>query len=300
MQIPNTCQTAEFSRKKIKLLDWVGRDVDYIIHDDYTGIGDGVDGDGMSEPYDSITSNENKNKTPVKVVDLTPMTDSSSSRVNKNYGTHPHQYEARREVAKNSSTRKKKQSSHQEMNLIHGNDDQYKNNDYDTTKAASSKGFMSSPNKNTKMIATSAPKDSARTTITTVTTTTQNENNDESDNTHQTKTKHKFIPSLPKIIHHQWKNSSVPSKYMKWYKQWKIHFPEPEYQHILWTDESMHDLIKNHYGWFLETYEKYDKPIKRADAARYFILHYMGGKFDFLCFCEVAVCLLLSFKLTIT
>lgn len=91
--------------------------------------------------------------------------------------------------------------------------------------------------------------------------------------------KEPFVPILPKIIHHQWKDDSIPTKYVKWYDQWRIYFPEPEYKYILWTDESARDLIKTHYPWFLETYDNYDMNIKRADASRYFILHHMGGMY---------------------
>ena len=86
-----------------------------------------------------------------------------------------------------------------------------------------------------------------------------------------------FEPVLSKIIHHQWKDTSIPPIFNKWYNQWRTFYPEPEYKHILWTDESARDLIKTHYNWFLETYDNYDMNIKRADASRYFILHHMGG-----------------------
>jgi mannosyltransferase OCH1-like enzyme len=37
------------------------------------------------------------------------------------------------------------------------------------------------------------------------------------------------------------------------------------------------DFIAKEYNWFLETFDKYPYPIERADAIRYFILHYHGG-----------------------
>jgi mannosyltransferase OCH1-like enzyme len=84
-------------------------------------------------------------------------------------------------------------------------------------------------------------------------------------------------PELPKIIHHQWKDEHIPEKYQSWHKAWFEHFPESEYTHMLWTDESGRNLIKEHYPWFLETYDNYQYEIKRADAVRYFFLYHYGG-----------------------
>ena len=84
-------------------------------------------------------------------------------------------------------------------------------------------------------------------------------------------------PELPKIIHHQWKDENIPEMYKEWHQKWYDLFPEPEYTHMLWTDDSARALIKDHYPWFLETYDDYDYPIKRADAVRYFYLYHYGG-----------------------
>ena len=48
-------------------------------------------------------------------------------------------------------------------------------------------------------------------------------------------------------------------------------------EYRFWTDADNRALIENDYPWFLPTYDAYDVPIKRADAARYFILHKFGG-----------------------
>mmetsp|Transcript_17894 Transcript_17894/g.26801 ORF Transcript_17894/g.26801 Transcript_17894/m.26801 type:complete len:404 (-) Transcript_17894:280-1491(-) len=86
-----------------------------------------------------------------------------------------------------------------------------------------------------------------------------------------------FEEVVPKIIHQQWKDDNVPKKFMKWRKKWLALYPEPEYKHMLWTDKNGRELIVEHYPWFLETYDGYKHNINRADAARYFILHYYGG-----------------------
>lgn len=83
---------------------------------------------------------------------------------------------------------------------------------------------------------------------------------------------------LPKIIHQQWKTSHIPSgKLREWRKAWLDLYPEPEFAHSLWTDETMRQLIQEHYHWFLHIYDGYKYDIQRADASRYFILHHVGG-----------------------
>jgi hypothetical protein len=46
---------------------------------------------------------------------------------------------------------------------------------------------------------------------------------------------------------------------------------------MLWTDASSREFIAQHYRWFLDTFDSYPYPIQRADAIRYFVLHYYGG-----------------------
>lgn len=82
---------------------------------------------------------------------------------------------------------------------------------------------------------------------------------------------------IPKIIHQTWKNNNIPGKWKNYHNTWKEKFPEPEFKHILWTDEDNRNLIKNNYSWFLDIYDKYPKNIQRADAVRYFILYHYGG-----------------------
>lgn len=89
---------------------------------------------------------------------------------------------------------------------------------------------------------------------------------------------------IPKILHQTWKSHDLPPKFAKWSSECKDLAPHFTYR--LWTDEDNRNLIKDHYPWFLKTYDAYDKHIKRVDAARYFILHRHGGVYldlDFLC-----------------
>jgi hypothetical protein len=46
---------------------------------------------------------------------------------------------------------------------------------------------------------------------------------------------------------------------------------------MLWTDASSREFIAKHYSWFLDNFDAYPYPIQRADAIRYFVLHYYGG-----------------------
>ena len=47
--------------------------------------------------------------------------------------------------------------------------------------------------------------------------------------------------------------------------------------HRLWTDEDNYNLIKDHYAWFLDTYESLPKPVMKADSARYLYMYHIGG-----------------------
>jgi len=94
-----------------------------------------------------------------------------------------------------------------------------------------------------------------------------------------TATIHEFKPEIPKIIHQQWKTDIIPKRFRKWRNKWLKLYPEPEYTHMLWTDASGRKLIKEHYPWFLDTYDNYAYNINRADAVRYFILYHYGGMY---------------------
>jgi len=87
-----------------------------------------------------------------------------------------------------------------------------------------------------------------------------------------------YVPVFPKIIHQQWKTTKIPDGvYSKWSAKFKELFPEPEYKHMLWTDENALELIKNEFPFFLSAHNKYEFGIQRADAARYFVLYKYGG-----------------------
>ncbi len=94
---------------------------------------------------------------------------------------------------------------------------------------------------------------------------------------------------IPKIIH-----QTAPADKSKWKKEWfdcqetwKKYFPEPEYKHIMWTDEDLDDFMKNEFPEDYPIFKKYDKNIKRIDMARCYYLYKYGGIYadmDYKCF----------------
>ncbi|TVY85199.1 Mannosyl phosphorylinositol ceramide synthase CSH1 [Lachnellula suecica] len=80
---------------------------------------------------------------------------------------------------------------------------------------------------------------------------------------------------IPKILHQTYINSSIPAKW-KPGQQSCIDLHE-DYEYKLWTDASSREFIAAEYPWFLATFDSYPFPIQRADAIRYFVLHFYGG-----------------------
>ncbi|ANB15855.1 mannosylinositol phosphorylceramide synthase catalytic subunit SUR1 [Sugiyamaella lignohabitans] len=80
---------------------------------------------------------------------------------------------------------------------------------------------------------------------------------------------------VPKIIHQTYKNETIPEPWLA--PQKSVRDLHPDFEYILWTDETARNFIKEHYDWFLPTYDNYPYPIMRADVMRYFILYHYGG-----------------------
>ena len=89
--------------------------------------------------------------------------------------------------------------------------------------------------------------------------------------------------AFPRVIHQSWKTESLPPDFRNWSQSWRrLH---PSYEFRLWTDRDNHQLIADHYPWFLPVYEELDHKIKRADVVRFFYLYHFGGVYadlDFL------------------
>ena len=94
---------------------------------------------------------------------------------------------------------------------------------------------------------------------------------------------------IPKIIHHMYpkERSKWKDEWFKCLKSWKIHFPEPEWVHLEWTDENIDSFMEESFQWFLPIFNKYSEKIMKIDMARYFILYSYGGLYadaDYLCY----------------
>ncbi|KAM0750686.1 hypothetical protein T439DRAFT_356437 [Meredithblackwellia eburnea MCA 4105] len=82
-------------------------------------------------------------------------------------------------------------------------------------------------------------------------------------------------PRIPRIVHQTWMTEDIPDRWAK--VRQGCQALHPDYEYILWTDASSREFIAEQYPWFLATFDGYRYPIQRADAIRYFILHYYGG-----------------------
>ncbi|KAJ3882942.1 nucleotide-diphospho-sugar transferase, partial [Lentinula edodes] len=93
-------------------------------------------------------------------------------------------------------------------------------------------------------------------------------------NTRWNASEHGQKERIPRILHH-WRTENLPTR-------WKGISQEcrdmmPDYEYLLWTDDSSREFIAEHYPWFLDTFNDYKYAIQRADAIRYFVLHHYGG-----------------------
>ena len=83
------------------------------------------------------------------------------------------------------------------------------------------------------------------------------------------------VRTIPAILHQSWRTDETPSEFDAYRASARRH--HADWEHRFWTDEDNRALIAERYPWFLETYDGFDAPIKRADCARYFVLHAFGG-----------------------
>jgi mannosyltransferase OCH1-like enzyme len=89
---------------------------------------------------------------------------------------------------------------------------------------------------------------------------------------------------IPHIIHQTWKDANIPPQFGKFVQGWKTMHSSWEYR--LWTDDDNLKLITINYPHLLTLYNSFDNGVKRADVARYCILHTYGGVYvdlDFEC-----------------
>ncbi|PAA50778.1 hypothetical protein BOX15_Mlig018427g2 [Macrostomum lignano] len=81
---------------------------------------------------------------------------------------------------------------------------------------------------------------------------------------------------IPCIIHQSWKTRTLPSpRATRWRSTWLKCLPNC--RHYLWTDADNRDLVKRHYSWLLNFYDKLKSGVQRADLVRYLYLLHFGG-----------------------
>jgi hypothetical protein len=80
---------------------------------------------------------------------------------------------------------------------------------------------------------------------------------------------------IPRILDQTWKTGEIPDEWSECVASWRRFHPDWEY--VLWTDESSRRFVAEHYREFLETFDAFTYAIQRADAIRYLVLHHFGG-----------------------
>lgn len=81
---------------------------------------------------------------------------------------------------------------------------------------------------------------------------------------------------VPHIVHQTYKSSQIPEPRQAFFQSWGQHGLE-SWQHILWTDETINDVLLKEYPWFNDTFHKLPKKIMQVDVSRAMMLHSRGG-----------------------
>jgi mannosyltransferase OCH1-like enzyme len=94
---------------------------------------------------------------------------------------------------------------------------------------------------------------------------------------------------IPKIVHQMApKNKSLWHPFWeKCHVSWKYHFPESEYEHILWDDSKIDEFIESEFPEYVNFYYSLPFHVMQLDFARYCIIYKYGGIYvdmDFYCF----------------
>jgi hypothetical protein len=85
------------------------------------------------------------------------------------------------------------------------------------------------------------------------------------------------LPPVPHSIHQTWKDAFPPRELFS--PRWRASLQQsnPGWGYRLWTDAENLQLIRNQYPELAAAYKAYPSSIQRADAARYAIVHQVGG-----------------------
>jgi mannosyltransferase OCH1-like enzyme len=81
---------------------------------------------------------------------------------------------------------------------------------------------------------------------------------------------------IPKIVHQTWKTTQFDYwVFKKSQSSVREHLGDWDYR--FWTDEELEVFVRDEYGEYFEAWKGLDRPIKRVDMARYFLLYRFGG-----------------------
>src|SRR5882762_8774481 len=93
---------------------------------------------------------------------------------------------------------------------------------------------------------------------------------------------------IPPILHQTWKDNNIPEEFVRMSLSWRN--THTHWQYFFWTDDMNRNFIKEHFPYFLSTYDNYQSNIERVDAVRYFALYKYGGFYidmDFECLANI-------------
>ncbi|PYH86095.1 hypothetical protein BO82DRAFT_326161 [Aspergillus uvarum CBS 121591] len=87
------------------------------------------------------------------------------------------------------------------------------------------------------------------------------------------------LVSLPKLIHQTWfpAGSNMSENAQLWVQTMRAQNPDWEY--VLWDDETNRLLVETHFPWFLKDYLRLPKEILRADVVRNLYMFLFGGMY---------------------
>ncbi len=81
---------------------------------------------------------------------------------------------------------------------------------------------------------------------------------------------------IPKIVHQTWKTAQFDYWVFK-RSQASVREHLPDWEYRFWTDGDLDAFVREGYQQFYEAWSALNRPIKRVDMARYFLLHRHGG-----------------------
>ncbi|KAF5863337.1 hypothetical protein ETB97_010217 [Aspergillus alliaceus] len=87
------------------------------------------------------------------------------------------------------------------------------------------------------------------------------------------------VTTIPKIIHQTWfpAGSNMSERAQVWVEGMRAQNPDWEY--VLWDDETNRMLVEKYCPWFLEAYDSLPKEILRADVVRNLYMYLFGGMY---------------------